>query len=279
MEGYLEAMPLMCLNHMTMPASSTVEVLDVAKSLGCVGVELRNDLASEMFDGQSPAEIGVEADLRDLRIFVLAEVYAFNDNTTQTRNAALSLVRAAQECGAEAVALIPRVADRPVDRVMQRVLLRDALVALRPMLESNGITALIEPLGFANSSLRLKGDAMAVLEDMGRPDCFALIHDTFHHALSGETSYFADATRVVHISGVADPIVAPCNMVDAHRGLIDRNDRLGSIDQISHLRTQGYAGPLSFEAFAPDVHELIDPTGALSASAAFITSNVAKLVA
>ncbi|WP_170157967.1 TIM barrel protein [Litoreibacter meonggei] len=262
-----------------MPASSTVEVLDAAKSLGCVGVELRNDLASEIFDGRSPAEIRDEACVRGLSIFVLAEVYAFNDNTTQTRNAALSLARAAQECGAEAIALIPRVAEMPIDRAMQRALLRDALNALRPMLEDNGITALIEPLGFSNSSLRQKGDAMAVLEDMGRPDCFALIHDTFHHALSGEAAYFADATRMVHISGVADPTVATRNMIDAHRGLIDSNDRLGSIDQISHLRRQGYSGPLSFEAFAPDVHELIDPTSALSASTAFITSNVAELAA
>lgn len=263
-----------CINQMTIPRVSTIALLDVAKSLNCAGVELRNDLASPLFDGKSATSVRAEAGARGLRIFALAEVNAFNDNTNETCEATRKLVQLAQECGAEAVALIPRIADSKVTRHIQRSLLRDALTDLQPLFEGTGITALIEPLGFSNSSLRLKADAVAVLDEMGRPACFALIHDTFHHTLSGETAVFADATQIVHISGVADPFVATVDMTDAHRGLVGENDRLDSVAQITELRAQGYNGPVSFEAFAPEVHEMTDPAKALSASTTFITSCV-----
>lgn len=267
------------LNHITMARSSTIELLDMAKSLSFAGVELRNDLKTELFDGKDPVAIREAAGARALRIFVLAEVYAFNDNSENSRSEAYNLIQLACACGAEAIALIPRVATSVVDRQTQRAILRNALDAIKPMLDDTGVVALIEPLGFANSSLRFKADAIAVLDEMGQPDCFALIHDTFHHAISGETQFFADATRIIHISGVTDPSVAPSEMVDADRGLVDGNDRLGNAAQVQKLRSQGFAGPLSFEAFAPNIHELIDPTDALSASSAFMTSHVAELAA
>lgn len=269
----------MGLNHMTMAQSSTIELLDLAQSLGCVGVELRNDLSGDLFDGNSPEAIRDEAGQRGLRILALAEVYGFNDNTDETRAKVLALATQACNCGAEAIALIPRIANAKVDRTTQRTLLHDALKALKPVLEDVGVTALIEPLGFEHSSLRLKADAVAVLNDLGRPECFALIHDTFHHTLAGETEFFANATRVVHISGVADKGPSFSQMEDVHRGLVDRSDRLGNVAQIARLQAQGFDGPFSFEAFAPDIHELNDPTAALSASTAFINSHVADFAA
>lgn len=267
------------LNHMTVPNASTFEIFDMAKSLGFVGVELRNDMSAPLFGHLSAAEVGQEAKSKGLRILALAEVYAFNDNTTETRALAFDLAQMARDCGANAVALIPRVADHPVDRATQRSRLRAALMALRPMFDDLGITALIEPLGFANSSLRLKADVLAVLEELGHPAYFALIHDTFHHALSGEDVFFADATSVVHISGVSDPFVASGDIVDVHRGLVGANDRLGNLDQIAALCAQGYAGSFSFEAFAPEIHYMTDPASALSASIDFINSQVANLAA
>lgn len=269
----------MSLNQMTMPNASTLAVMDMAKTLGFGGVELRNDLAGKLFDGKSTTEIRDEARKRGLRIHALAEVYAFNDNTAQTRAEVLKLTQQARESGASAIALIPRLADEPVDRDIQRAQLLASLEEIKPILDDNGITALIEPLGFANSSLRYKADVMAVLEDMGRPVCFGLIHDTFHHTLSGETELYAEATHIVHISGIADASVTPSEMTDAHRGLVDHNDRLGNIAQISNLLAQGYTGPLSFEVFSTDVHEMTDPTEALLASTAFINSQVAKMAA
>ena len=267
------------LNHMTVPGASTHAILDMAQALGCVGVELRNDLKTQLFDGQSPAVIGQEASARGLRILVLAEVYGFNDDTEESRAAVRDLAKQARACGAEAIALIPRIAKQPVAQSEQREALRKALTALKPILEDIGQMALIEPLGFAHSSLRRKADAMAVLDELGRPACFGLIHDTFHHALAEEAEIFAETTRVVHVSGVADRHVALNDMVDGHRGLVGGSDRLGNLEQIAQLRAQGYTGPLSFEAFSKDVHALNDPAAALSASMAFITSHGAEMVA
>lgn len=269
----------MSLNHMTIPQSTTTQLIEAARDVGCVGVELRNDLEGVLFDGKSAAEIAREADQNGLRILALAEVYAFNDNTIQSQTQVEKLASLARDCAAEAIALIPRIANKPMERGVQRKILKDALKALQPMIEDKGITALIEPLGFANSSLRYKEDVVAVFEDLGRPNCFSLIHDTFHHTLAGETAVYANETQIVHISGVTDPSVALSEMTDAHRGLVDINDRLRNTAQISTLIEQGFQGPFSFEAFSTDVHEMKDPTDALLASTAFINSQVLKRVA
>lgn len=267
------------LNHMTMPHASTLALLDAAAALGCVGVELRNDLKTTIFNGASPSDIRDAAKARGLRILALAEVYGFNDNTAETQANVRSLVRLAQDCEAENIVLIPRIATGPVARPDQRDGLRAALTAIQPMLQDTGVTALIECLGFPNSSLRMKSDAVAVLDDLGQPDCFALIHDTFHHSLAGEDALFANLTRIAHISGVAATDVALPDMTDAHRGLVDAADRLGNLNQITALKAQGYTGAFSIEAFAPEVHALKTPTQAMSDMFAFINAGSAKMVA
>ncbi len=267
------------LNQMTMARASISQLLDVAQALGCVGVELRNDLAAPLFDGLSASKISDELVKRRLRILALAEVYAFNDNSETSIREVQELLATAQTCGAEAIVLIPRIAGAPLTRADQRDKLHAALTALLPIMRDTGVTALIEPLGFINSSLRFKADAVAVLDEVGTPDCFGLIHDTFHHHLTGETEIFPVVTRIVHVSGVNDPSLKTTDMADEHRGLVAANDRLGSIAQIKQLQDAGYTGPLSHEAFAPDVHGIKDPTSALAVSNDFIASELAKEVA
>ena len=50
----------------------------------------------------------------------------------------------------------------------------------------------IEPLGFAESSLRLKREAVEAIDSVGGAHAFRLIHDTFHHAVAGERELFPD---------------------------------------------------------------------------------------
>ncbi len=264
------------LNHKTMPFDATASVLDAACEMGCAGVELRNDLARPLFDGQPPTVIRDAAQRKQLRILALAEVYGFNENSAATCQKVLDLIDLAQGCGAEAIALIPRIETAPVARDVQRRLLKASLLALQPSFEHSGIIGLIEPLGFSNSTLRFKADVKAVFDDIANPSCFALIHDTFHHALSGETDVFANETRIVHISGVTDPTVKFADMTDAYRGLVDGQDRLANVQQISDLRAQGYDGPFSFEVFSPDVHALADPINHITASTKFITAQLAE---
>ena len=264
------------LNHMTVPRLSARDVLDMAVSLGCAGVELRNDLDKPLFDGADAAEFGASAKQAGLRIFALAEVKAFNANPKDNRAAATALIKAAVACGAEGVALIPMVSDKTIPRDQQRAALRLALKELQPILTDHQMVGLIEPLGFVQSSLRHKDDVVAVLDELDRPACFALIHDTFHHHLAGDTMIYPDLTAILHISGVTDTQPNTDQMTDAHRVLVDSADRLGNIAQLRSFQAAGFAGPASFEAFAPEIHDMTNPATALAGSIAFITSQLTE---
>jgi 2-keto-myo-inositol isomerase len=113
------------------------------------------------------------------------------------------------------------------------------------------MVALFEPLGFETSSLRSKAETVESLGAAGR---FKLVHDTFHHHLAGGGPIFPEHTGIVHVSGVVDPALAVSDMRDAHRILLDGRDNLGNAAQIAELRAAGYAGPISFEAFVPEIH-------------------------
>jgi 2-keto-myo-inositol isomerase len=267
------------LNHMTAPNASTDQLLGLAEGVGCAGVELRNDLGKVLFDGKDPASVAAMAAEKGQRILALAEIKAFNQNTHAKLADAEALIVTADACGAEGVALIPAVSDQTIDRADQRAALRVALHALQPLLEKHGQRGLIEPLGFVTSSLRYKEDVVTVLEEMQRPACFALVHDTFHHHVAGESAFYADLTAIVHISGVTDPLPTVDQMTDLHRVLVDADDRLDNIGQLRRLRADGYTGPASFEAFAPEIHDMKDPVAALAGSIAFINAALADVTA
>ena len=80
----------------------------MAAALGCVGIEVRNDLPQPLFDGMDPADGGRMARRSGLRLLAVAEVKRFNDWSDAKRAEALALMQIAQAAGAEAVSLIPR---------------------------------------------------------------------------------------------------------------------------------------------------------------------------
>ncbi len=56
----------------------------------------------------------------------------------------------------------------------------------------------------------------------------------------------------------------------ADRVLVEKNDRLGNIEQIRQFVDAGWQASFSFEPFAKEIHELDDPEDALRASMTFI---------
>ena len=68
-------------------------------------------------------------------------------------------------------------------------------------------------------------------------------------------------------------------MEDAHRGLVDADDRLNNLGQLKTLADEGYTGAISFECFAPEVHALSDPETAIRTSMDFISSHMQELAA
>lgn len=267
------------LNHMTCPRLDWRAFADLAASLGCVGVEYRNDIAGPLFGGTDPAVVGGALQARGLRFLALAEVKMFNDWSDAKAAEAEALMQIAVAAGAEAVSLIPRNDGVATDRANSRRVTETALREILPMLKSHGLKAMVEPLGFAVCSLRYKSILADVIDAVGGQGTYLMVHDTFHHHLAGGGPIFADLTGIVHVSGVVDPAVAVDDMRDPHRVLVGAQDRLGNVEQVAALRDAGYTGPVSYEPFAPSVHALADPRAALAASMEFIGQGVAEKAA
>ncbi len=262
------------LNHMTAPRLGWEAFLDLAQSLGCVGVEFRNDLQGKLFDGADPAVVGAAMRARGLRLLALAEVKMFNDWSDTKRAEAEALMQIAVATGAEAVSLIPRNDGVATSRADSRQVTETALRDLLPMLRAHGLKAMVEPLGFAVCSLRYKDVLAEVIQRVGGEGTLYMVHDTFHHALAGFGPIYPDLTGIVHVSGVRQAIYLD-DMRDSHRVLVDGDDVLGNVAQLRALTAAGYAGPVSYEPFADSVHGLRDAKPALAASMEFIRSGIA----
>jgi 2-keto-myo-inositol isomerase len=246
----------------------------LSAELGCAGVELRDDLPTPLFDGDSPARAGEVARACEVRILALAEIKPFNDWSDDVQAQTIDLIKRAKACGAEAVSFIPRNDGKGMGNGERQANLRLALRELTHLLEEFDINGLIEPLGFESSSLRSKSEAVNAIEAVGAVGRIQLIHDTFHHYVAGGGPVFADYTGIVHISGLVDPAPALSQMRDEHRVLVDASDRLGNIEQLSALASDGYEGAISFEPFSPAIHDCDDPQHALSRSFEFIEAGL-----
>jgi 2-keto-myo-inositol isomerase len=254
------------LNHMTVARLSFRDLVALAKRLGCVGIEVRNDLPQPLFDGMDPTEGGAHVRENGLRLLAVAEVKRFNDWSADKEAEALALMKIARAAGAEAVSLIPRNDNLGRGNGERQANLRVALKALKPMLEDHGLVGMVEPLGFEICALRYKSEAVEGIEAVGGKGRFKLVHDTFHHTLAHGGPLFPEHTGIVHVSGVLDQEVGIADMRDPHRVLVMPGDRLRNIEQIEALQAAGWNGPVSFEAFSPEVHALGDPAAALQAS-------------
>ncbi len=259
------------LNQMTAPHLPLPAFLDLARDLGCIGVELRNDLdgfGRPVFDGMMPEQ--VQAMLRDrgLRLLGLSQVYPFNWWDAARAAEVATLIALAQRAGAETISLIPRNDGAPGD-------LRPALEGCQPLLADAGMVALVEPLGFARSSLRQKADLAQQITALGMGAQFRIVHDTFHHHLAGGGPLYPEMTGIVHVSGVAHPDLPVDAMEDHHRVLIDGRDRLDNAGQIAALIAAGYDEAISYECFAPEIQALIEPLPALRRSFEHLSREVA----
>lgn len=266
------------INHMVAPCKSFAELVGLANALGLDAVEIRNDLpGTAILDGTEAAEVRDQAEAGGVRILSINALQRFNEWNAEREVEARTLARYAQDCGAAMLVLCPvnDVSYRLAESERLRGL-RDALRALAPILGDAGVVGLVEPLGFQESSLRLQSETVEAIEEIGAGERFRIVHDTFHHFLSGEPHLLPDWIGLVHLSGVGD-IQLPLDVLrDEHRELVGPDDRLGNIAQICALLAGGYGGPFSFEPFAASVHASGDIAGALERSMHWIDAELAK---
>ncbi len=270
----------LALNHILCPSLTPAAFCALAGELGVGQVELRNDLgAADPLGGLAPAELRARAADAGVRVISINALQRFNlaaarAEVERTLDQLLALARALG-CGALVLCPTNDPADprSPVERQNETVA---ALRALRPRFEDAGVLGLVEPLGFAESSLRSLVDAQAAIRAAGG-QCYRVVHDTFHHHLGPDTlvtlgdTYDVALTGLVHLSAVVDE-VPDAQLRDRHRVLPSAGDRLGSVAQLARLAELGYRGPVSLEPFAPSVQALAPAAlrAALAASLALV---------
>jgi 2-keto-myo-inositol isomerase len=265
---------------MVAPHKTFAELIELAISLGLDQVEIRNDLPGvAISDGTPPERIREQAEAAGVRILSINALQRFNAWNDERALEAARLAGYAQGCGAPALVLCPvndiawRVSDK--DRLVG---LRQALRALAPILADADTVGLVEPLGFPESPLRFKAEAVEAIEELDLGDRFRLVHDTFHHYLAGEPRLFPEWTGLVHISGVEDATLPLERTRDEHRVLVGANDLSGALLQILALM-EGYSDAYSFEPFAASVHGQGDIAGALELSMHWIDREIARVPA
>lgn len=262
------------INHICAPRLALADFFAMCRRLGVHEVEIRNDIP-DVLGSLSPASVRAEATAQGITILSINALYPFNVWSGDLPDRAQHMADYAVECGAQALVMCP-LNDGNTVAHSQVVA---ALDSIKPVLTDRGLTGLVEPLGFQISSLRTKAEAIAGITEAGDDGTFRLMHDTFHHHLAGEVELYPHRTGLVHISGVTDPAVAVDDMLDAHRVLVDADDRLDNVPQIRALIEGGYTGPFSFEPFAADVHALADPEAALRASMDHLADRLAPVLA
>ncbi len=247
----------LALNRMVMPRRRFAAFAAAARELGVTEVEIRNDLPGvEIADGTAPDTVRRQAASAGVNILAINALQRFDDWNTTRAAEAETLARYARGCGCAALVLCP--VNDPADSrsaAERHSALCSALTGLAPILRSVGVRGLIEPLGFPQSALRTKRAALEAMRETGTGNDLALLHDTFHHYLSGEAELFPNQTGLVHASGVEDHALELNAIVDDHRVLVGCNDRLGTMSQLRQLTAAGYAGPVSLEPFAPSIRD------------------------
>lgn len=248
------------LNRMSAPKLSFADYLALCQRLGIDAIEIRNDLPGvEITDGTPATILKEQTEAAGIDILSINALQRFEQFDATRLSEAIQLAKYAAACGAKALVLCPTnslldkrtASERHADYVV-------ALTQLKPVLDDHGLVGLVETLGFEECALRRKSDAVKGIYDAAGERHFKLVHDTFHHHLSGEDIFYPDLTGLVHISGVEEAAVTVGEMRDGHRVLVGREDRLGNVRQLATLRARGYRGHASFEPFSDEIARAAD---------------------
>jgi 2-keto-myo-inositol isomerase len=247
-----------CLNRIVNPALDLESFFKLAGELGLSAVELRNDLPGvNIIDDLAPEQARALADRYQVRILTINAIQRFNLSTVleEVTQEVLEMIRTAGAIGCRAIVLCPnndKADGRTADQCYQDTVA--ALKRIGPLFASAGIEGLVEPLGFSESSLRSKRKAVEAIGE-SEENVFRMVHDSFHHFIGPDESFFPLETGIVHISGVESEIDRT-RLRDGHRLLIGPKDVIHNQAQIGTLERQGYRGFYSYEPFSAQVQEM-----------------------
>jgi 2-keto-myo-inositol isomerase len=243
------------LNHMVAPKLGYAEFFDIALRLGVRSVEIRNDIPTALMGNKNARMIGKLARDKGITIINVNALQRWNQWSKAKSDEAKKLAEYTSLTGAKNLILVPTNDKKFRPTTNERLDgIRVALSALKDILKDQGLVGCVEPLGFEECSLRLKAEAIDAIDDVGGAKRFKVTHDTFHHFVSGEDDVFGSRTGLIHVSGVTDRKYTKDTMRDVQRELVDANDMIDNKGQVQRLIQAGYKGYISFEPFAPTVH-------------------------
>ena len=255
---------LLCLNRVTKPQIPLEAFLAFAAELGIQRVEVRNDFTEKgILDGLGDAELRRALAATRTQILTINALYPFEDLRALPENLLKleGMIQEAKRVDCPYIVLCPlNDATDPRTPAQRAQELVTALDAYGPLFEAAGMIGLIEPLGFEICALRTKAAALAGIQQSKFPTRFKLLHDTFHHFLSGETEFFPRETAVVHVSGVLAGKAKPA-ITDEDRILVTQGDIMDNRGQVKALLAGGCTAAISYEPFSSQVREL--PMGEL----------------
>jgi 2-keto-myo-inositol isomerase len=245
-----------CLNHMVAPHLDYRAFFELALRLGVTTVEIRNDIAVSKMGNKNAKMIAKLAKDMGITIFNVNALQRWNQWNSKKADEAKRLAEYTALTGAKSLILVPTndTKFRPTEQQRKDGILA-GLSGLKPILADHGLIGYVEPLGFAECSLRKKAEAIAAIKTIGGAKRFKLTHDTFHHFVSGEKEVFGDFTGLIHVSGMSNKNYTVKTMRDAQRELVDAKDRIDNKGQVKRLMAAGYKGLVSFEPFAASVHK------------------------
>lgn len=247
------------LNRIMSPQMSLTDFIRFAAACGAKYVEVRNDLPDpSLLGGQSAEEVRAACEETDVSILTVNALQRFNDPALlgRKKDELRSIIEVADEVGCRRIVLCP-VNDPDDTRTAERrhADLVSALDAYATLFRDRNMIGLVEPLGFPVCSLRYKRQAVAGISESGHSELYRIVHDTFHHHLSGETEVFPGETGLVHVSGVV--VSRPAGeLTDDDRVLVDERDVMDNKGQVASLRDGGSAAELCFEPFSGEVQRL-----------------------
>jgi len=250
---------LLCLNRIIKPQIPLEEFLKFTADLGIRYVEVRNDFTDQgVLDGLSDAALQMSFQKTAIKALTINALYPFEDVKVLKENIEKlqGLIVEAKRINCPQIVLCPLNSPNDKRSPGQRAdELVAALNAYGPLFAEAKMIGLVEPLGFAICSLRTKKAALEGIARCDYPDSYQLLHDTFHHYLSGETEFFPKQTEIIHVSGVlaGKPKGA---ITDEDRILVTKDDIMDNRGQVAALLDAECPAFISYEPFSPQVREL-----------------------
>ncbi|WAP66782.1 TIM barrel protein [Jiella pelagia] len=250
--------------------------LELAREVGVEGVEIRNDVEGREFADGTPA-VALREQIAEagLAVASINALQRFNDWTAEREREAVAMAAYARDLGAPGIVLCPVIdAAAGWSEAEAARRLGEGLRGLAPILKDAGVIGYVEPLGMKGSTMQRQARAVEAIEAVDGAGVFQLCYDTFQFFRCGDTELFPEHVGLIHVSGITRADLAPQDLREPDRGLVEEKDRVANLAQLAMLKD--YSGFVSMEPFDPAVQS--DPNLAAKLAASLARLDAVKEV-